>query len=100
MQRRSDHDRAFAVIREVIHEWDPYALILSGALSDEWDSEIASLVAQIPRIRSAGDAIHAVSRVFTAAFEPEGFGVPECTLVGTRLYEALAEARLLAASSA
>jgi hypothetical protein len=96
MRTRADYDRAFAVVREVIHEWDPHALIRGGAPADEWDGEIASLVAQIPRIRSQDDAAHAVSRVFSSTFQPEGFSSTDCAEVGRRLYSSLAESGLLA----
>ena len=98
MRTRADYDRALAVVRDVIHEWDPYALIAGGAPADEWDGEIASVVAQIPRIKSQDDAAHAVSRVFASALEPEGFSPADCAEVGRRLYLALADAGLLAGS--
>ena len=96
MRTRADYDRAIAVVRRVIHEWDPYALIGGGAPSDEWDGEIAALVAQIPRIKSEEDAAHAVSRVFSSAFQPEGFSPVDCAEVGKRLYASVAESGLLA----
>jgi Domain of unknown function (DUF1871) len=96
MRIRADYDRAFAVVRDVIHEWDPYALIGGGAPPDEWDGEIASLVAQIPRIKSQNDAADAVSRVFSSAFQPEGFSPADCAEVGRRLYSSLADSGLLA----
>ena len=95
MRTRAGYDRAFAVVRDVIHEWDPYALIGAGAPGDEWDSEIASLVAQIPRITSENAAAHALSRVFSSAFQPEGFSPADCAEVGKRLYSSLAESGLL-----
>jgi len=94
MRTRADYDRAFAIVREVIHEWDPYGLIGGGAPADEWDSEIASLVAQIPRIRSQNDAAHTVSRVFSSAFQPEGFSPVDCAEVGRRLYSSLTQSGL------
>lgn len=95
MRTRADYDRAFAIVRDAIHAWDPYRLIAGGAPADEWDSEIASVVAQIPRIRSQSDAAHAISRVFSSALEPEGFGPEDCARVGRRLYSSLCEAGLL-----
>jgi hypothetical protein len=95
MLTRADYERAFAVVRGVIHEWDPYALIGGGAPRDEWDSEIASLVAQVPRINSENDAAHAVSRVFSSAFQPDGFSAAECTEVGKRLYWSLVDSGLV-----
>lgn len=70
MRSKSDYKRAVRVVREVVHAWDPYRLIAGGAPDDEFDHEIASVVAQIPRIRSARDASHALSRVFSSSFGP------------------------------
>ena len=56
---------------------------------DEFDGEIASVVTQIPRIRSTNDAIGAISRVFSAAFAPDGFTERDCTAVGMKLFAAL-----------
>jgi hypothetical protein len=95
MRTGSDYDRAITLVRQVIHEWDPYSLLRSGAPMDEWDHEIASIVAQIPRIASERDAMHAVSRVFSSAFQPEGFGVEDCADVGRRLFAALTESGIL-----
>ncbi len=95
MGNRADFDRAFDVVRHVIHEWDPYSLLNTGAPKDEWDGEIASVLTQISRIKSEKDAIHAISRVFSSAFQPEGFGPSECVEVGRKLFKALDDANLL-----
>jgi hypothetical protein len=95
MRTRTHYERALSVVRGVIHEWDPYALIGGRAPANEWDSEIASLVAQIPRMKSDNDAAHAISRVFSSAFQAEGFGPCDCGEVGRRLYRALQDSRLL-----
>jgi hypothetical protein len=75
----------------VIKSWDPYELLGGGAPGDEFDHEIASLVAQIPRIHSAADAARAISRIFAASFEAHSFTEEACSGVGERLYAALAE---------
>ncbi len=84
-----------SVVREVVHGWDPYGLLAGGCPEDEFDSEIASIVAQVARIRGEQDAVHCVSRVFSSAFEPGPFGVTDCQQVGTRLFQRLAEEGLL-----
>jgi hypothetical protein len=95
MRTRADYDQAFAVVREVIHEWDPYGLLAGGAPKDEWDDEIAKLLTKIPHIASEADAIDAVSSVFTAAFEPEEFSTADCAAIGRRLYQSLTVSELL-----
>ncbi|HEY1377079.1 MAG TPA: hypothetical protein VGF55_09815 [Gemmataceae bacterium] len=97
MKTRRDYDRAIQAVREVIHRWDPYGLLAGGSPLDEFDAEIAALVAQVPRIRSRADAAHALSRVFSSAFEPERFRPEDCIAAGTELFEALSAAGLLEA---
>ena len=99
LRTRADYDRAFGVVRQVIHTWDPYGLISGGAPLDEWDGEVASLVAEVPRISSADDAVSAVSCIFTAAFQAEGFGLSDCAEVGQQLYSAVKAAGLLSAGT-
>lgn len=88
-----DHARAIAVVRDVIHKWDPFSL-MKGGTTDEWDREIASVVRQIPRIKSSNDAIHAVSRIFTSAFSMN-FSPEHCTEVGQKLYLTLVQHGIL-----
>lgn len=89
---RTEYDRAFALVGALIREWDPYSLLRGGAPVDEWDREIALVVAELPRIRSYHDAADQVSRVFSATFQPEAFGQSDCLEVGRRLYSALCSA--------
>ncbi len=89
---RKEYDRALNVVADVINSWDPYDLISGGAPCDEFDSEIRSVVSQIPRIANSNDAVHAVSRVFSSAFDHEHFGVDGCREVGEELYRALTDA--------
>ena len=95
LSNRKDYDRAFAVVRTTINEWDPHGLIAGGSPLDEWESEVASIVAQIPRIRSAKDAAHAVSRTFSGSLTSAGFSPADCEGVGTQLYQALLEANVI-----
>lgn len=92
--RKAD-DHTWSTVAEVIREWDPYGLLGMGAPADEFDSEISAVVAQIPRIHSAIDAAHAVSRVFSSSFEPGRFSREACAEVGARLFQRLQERGLL-----
>jgi hypothetical protein len=92
---RADYKKAFAVVRETINSWDPYNLVGGGAPTDEWESEVASIVAQIPRFFSATDAAHAVSRTFSSAFQHEGFDPESCAGVGSKMYVALVDAGII-----
>ena len=95
MRTKDDYRRAIEVVAAVIREWDPYGLLGMGAPQDEFDSEIASVVAQIPRIAGPEDAVHAISRVFASAFDREMFTPDACSIVGHRLFEALEKNGLL-----
>jgi hypothetical protein len=96
MRTRADYDRAWALVREVIHAWDPYDLIGQGAPDDEWDAQIASIVAQVPHMRSPDDATQAIHRVFRLWLSPEAPTLLECSPPGRRLFQALVDADLVA----
>lgn len=87
--KRDDYELALRVVREVVEAWDPYFLIAMGCPADEFDAEIASVVAQIPRIKSEHDAALALSRVFSSAFEPERFTPDACAETGRQLFAVL-----------
>ena len=93
--KKREYEKAFDAVRGVIHEWDPYSLLAGGAPDDEFDSEIKAVVRQLHRIRSANDASHVISRVFSSSFEPEVFQFEHCQSVGERLYEVLVERGIL-----
>lgn len=95
MKTRADYERAIQAVREVIHCWDPYGLLGGGCPTDEFDAEIASVVVQIPRIRSRMDAIHVLSRIFSSAFGSERFRPEDCATAGIELFEALSARGLL-----
>ena len=97
MTNSADYKRAFEVVRKVIHQWDPYGLLEIGAPPHEFDHEIAAIVAQIPHITSEADAANAVSRVFSMAFQPEGFGPSDCAEAGRNLFLALCSSGFLEA---
>ncbi len=87
--KKAAYKRALEVVGSVVREWDPYALIAGGAPPDEFDSEIAAVVTQIPRIKTEKEAALALSRVFSSAFEAERFTPKECTEAGKKLFAAL-----------
>jgi hypothetical protein len=86
---RKQYEQMWDVTAAVVKAWDPYGLLAGGAPEDELDSEITSLVAQIPRMASATDAAHAVARIFGSSFAPERFTPQSCADVGEKLYAAL-----------
>jgi hypothetical protein len=91
-----NYERAIRVVRQVVRRWDPYGLLASGCPPDEFDREIVAVVNQIPPIRSSTDAAHALSRVFSSAFDRQRFRPEDCVVAGAELYEALSSEALLA----
>ena len=87
--RNQKYREMSTIVARVIAEWDPYALLAEGAPRYEFDAEVASVVAQIPRIASATDATQVVSRVFSTSFEPDVFTLKVCAKVGKRLFAEL-----------
>jgi hypothetical protein len=87
--KKAAYKRALEVVGSVVREWDPYTLIGGGARADEFDSEIAAVVTQIPRIKTEKEAALALSRVFSSAFEAERFRPEECKEAGKKLFAAL-----------
>ena len=89
MRTKADYELALQVVGAVVREWDPYTLLASGCPADEFDSEIASMVSEIPRIKSEQNAALALSRVFASAFEAERFTPDKCREAGVKLFAAL-----------
>jgi hypothetical protein len=95
LKTREDYDRAIAVTREVLHAWDPYDLISGGAPADEFDDEVARMVARLPKIAGPEDAGRHVEEIFVAQF---GVGVldrKEADAIGERWFAALRDAGLV-----
>jgi hypothetical protein len=87
--KKAAYKRALQVVGSVVREWDPYSLLAGGAPQDEFDSEIAGVVAQVPRIKTEQEAALALSRVFSSAFEAERFTPEKCAEAGRKLFAAL-----------
>ncbi|WP_369334538.1 DUF1871 family protein [Rhodanobacter sp. FDAARGOS 1247] len=75
---RQNYDSALLVVASVVRSWDPCSLIGSGAPPDEFDAEIATVVAHIPCISDAASAAAALSSVFSASFESSLFSPARC----------------------
>jgi len=95
LKSKSDYKHACAVVKSVIDEWDPYALLENGAPSDEFEGLASLVVGHIPKIRSAKGATAAISEVFSEAFEPDLFRPEDCREVGDKLYSQLTKERII-----
>jgi len=97
MKSRDDHEKTVAVVASIVYRWDPYGLLESGAPRSEFDAEIGRVVAQVPEMREPKDATLALSKVFSAAFEPHLFTPAACASYGEMLFRQLVEAGLVQA---
>jgi hypothetical protein len=95
MKTQDDYDQAVVLVHEVIHRWDPYGLLAGGCPPNEFEAEIARVVAQVPHIRSPVDAVNTLSRVFSSSFEAHLFRPEDCAVPGRELYEVLSAHKLL-----
>jgi len=96
MKDRRDYEQALQVVGQVMRAWDSYSLLAEGAPADEFDTEIALLVARVPNIHSATDAAHAISAIFSKAFEPRLFTPEACAEPGAQLFAKLDQTGLVA----
>ncbi len=99
LRTRQDYETAFAIVREAISRWDPDGLLGGGAPPDEWDSEVAKVVAKIPRMTCGNDVAEALSAVFAGPQGLQTFQATELRTIGAQLFDALSKANLLAGSS-
>ena len=81
----------FKHVSEIINEWDPYSLLETGAPSDEFDPEVASIISRIEEIKTENDAILIISKIFTKSFDDKVFSKNHCSSVGIKLYKKLEE---------
>ena len=49
---KKQYKQMFSLVQVVINRWDPYSLLEGGAPEDEFESEIASVVARIKTIKT------------------------------------------------
>lgn len=95
VQTKEDYKRAQIVVKKIIDDWDPYALLKGGAPNDEFAPEISNIIQHLPRIKTENDAINAISEVMSKAFEPDQFTPEKCTDVGRNLFARCKEERLI-----
>ena len=89
LKTKADYKRAFAIVTELLNEWDPYSLIASGAPPDEFDAEAGAIVRRLSEIGSPQDASRIISEVFSHWMSADDFPIVSCIDVGQDLYIAL-----------
>ena len=95
MRDRQQYDLAFALIRQCVAQWDPLGLIGGGAPADEWDHEVARLLAKLREARSPDDVSTAVAAVFCDSLGKSGPDAASCAQFGRELHSRLTSAGLL-----
>ena len=95
MRTRQEYDRAFAILRDAIGRWDPYALMANGSPPDEFDGPIAAILPILRNARNPADVAAAISSVFSRAFEEKGFEPAACADVGVDVFARLQSEGLL-----
>ena len=94
-ESKKKYKQMLSIVKVVIDRWDPYGLLDGGAPEDEFENEIALVVAKVKRIRTEDDAARVLSEVFSETFEPHLFTVEACTQVGHELFHDLKKANFI-----
>ncbi|MFA5260882.1 MAG: hypothetical protein WC450_06615 [Candidatus Omnitrophota bacterium] len=76
----------FNSVKQIINDWDPYQLIEGGTPGNEFESEIAQLLAGLSKCKSVEDVINLTSKIFSESFGSSGFSFEDCNSVGTKIY--------------
>ena len=95
MKTKEEYEQALQIVSEVVSDWDPYALLSGEAPPNEFDDEIARIVAGLPRMHNEQDAASVVSRIFSSAFGANDFSQDSCSEVGRKLFLRLEECKLV-----
>lgn len=82
---KKKYKREFFELREIINKWDPYSLVEEGAPKDEFEAEIAVILAKLKGRSSVDEIAKLVSEVFTNAFDAT-FTVESCRVVAEKIY--------------
>ena len=93
MHLKRDYKQVFDIVQHVILAWDPYALVRNGAPSNEFDHEVAQIVARVPKCQTESDISCAVSEIFSESFSPDDFNLDKCREIGGFLFAALRDSR-------
>lgn len=70
----------------MINDWDPYNLIQEGAPDDEYESEVAKILAGLPKCNSTKETAELISTVLTESFDSDTFPVAKCKRVSEKIY--------------
>ena len=87
--------KAVAIVRDAIHEMDPYGLLADGAPIDEFDSEILKIVGAIKSAQSEKEVTDAISAVLGESFEPEIFRPRLCKKAGSKIFYSLRREKII-----
>ena len=97
MKDRRDYEEAFRLAGNVIRKWDPYNLIRQGAPENEFDGEIAKVVAAATRSHTPLELAQSMSQIFTDSLG-EKFTPDDCLYPASKIMARLRESKLIAAA--
>jgi hypothetical protein len=95
---RRQYERAVQIVGYVIHKWDPYGLLASGAPADEFSDEIARIVVAASKAQGPNDLADALSAILSQAFEPHAFTPADCLFHASKIFYRLRDEKLIAAA--
>jgi hypothetical protein len=95
MRDRQQYDLAFALVRESLAKWDALQHINAGAPPDEWDDEVARIVARLRDAQTPAQVGAAIGEVFSDALGSSGPDAASCVELGRALHSRLRVAGIL-----
>ena len=97
MKDRYDYKEAVRITGMVIRKWDPMNLIHEGAPEDEFDQEIAKVVAAASRSKTPYDLASSMSEIFTSSLGTT-FSQEDCMFPASKIMAKLRDVKLIAAA--
>ncbi|BCR05049.1 hypothetical protein DESUT3_21180 [Desulfuromonas versatilis] len=95
MKNKAQYEIIFEIVRSEIIKWDPYELIQGGAPDDEFDQEIAQIVAKLENITLENDLKTIIAGIFSKTFESEHFTPIECGDVANKIEKSLSKIKCI-----
>lgn len=83
--RGEDQEYMENIVRQVIHEWNPYSLLPEAPI-DEFDSEIEKVVQSLTVASTVEELARSIQKIFSSSFG-ELFGYENCFHVAKKIWE-------------
>jgi hypothetical protein len=89
---RGAYKQFHATVRIIFNDVDPKGLIRDGAPSDEYESEVSSLLPMLKRCRSEADVDRAIAKVLADSFNETEPGMRALKPMTQKVYLAMIDA--------